>query len=286
MNTYIVNVTGTYTRDEIPPRCRKPRPVTHEASAQVDIPMVTSDDAPVAFRVHGVEDHAKEIRTFKGHLFSPYLPHYRQNEPTLPGSIYFPQDVNTEHEHTVRYNLGYDIDSEKAFRDAAATYYRRFLIVDGIVWTTTKEPCYEVATFGMGRNHGGTSLMVGTVSRGGYVFRADEFEMARAHAIEVAEQRGDSLSIPRMREDDGERIEVLLSEAVTVVPTHPAPLEVRRLRSEYGAAVARLRDAHNATEDEECFAEVARLRQEITERGFTPFEGRPEPREGRWDVAA
>src|SRR5690606_27936673 len=136
-------------------------------------------------------------------------------EPTLPGSVHFPQDVDTEHHHLRIPYTPNPIDSDEAFYNAAAEHYRQFLIIDGIVWVETGEPSYSVDTFGMGHNHGGTGLMVNAGAAGrhsGKTFRADEFEAALAHAIQVATGRGDTKDVARFERDpeDFRRIEILL----------------------------------------------------------------------------
>lgn len=287
MKHFAISLTGTYTRDEIPPRCRKPRPVTYETSAQVEVPMISSDDAPVAFRIREIEDHIKEIRPFDGRLFAPYLPHSRQEEPSLPGSVHFPQDVDTERHH-LRYTPN-PIDSDEAFYDAAAEHYRQFLIIDGIVWVEIGEPSYSVDTFGMGHNHGGTGLMVNAGAAGrhsGKTFRADEFEAAHAHAIETAANRGDTESVARFERDPEEyrRIEVLIPEAVTLVTVPPTPKEVRELRWEYDTARRRLEGADTPDEETEAFARVVALRKQIVALDHTPVQPREVPYEARHGI--
>lgn len=284
MKHFAISLTGTYTRDEIPPRCRKPRPVTYETSAQVEVPMVSSDDAPVAFRIRDVEDRIKEIRTHDGRLFAPYLPHAHQEEPSLPGSVHFPQDVDTERSNLR--HVTFNVDSDEAYYQQAQEHYRQFLIIDGIVWVETGEPSYSVDTFGMGHNHGGTGLMVNAGAAGrrsGKTFRADEFEAALAHAIQVATGRGDTKDVARFERDpeDFRRIEILLPEAVTLVTPPPVPKEVRDLRFEYSIACDRLSRVSTPDEEAEAFETVSRLRSEIIKRGHSPIDPKFQPYEAR-----
>lgn len=279
MKYFTVSLTGTYTRDEIPPRCRKPRPVTHETSTQVEIPMVSSDDAPVAFRIRGLEDRIKEIRTHDGRLFAPYLPEAHQTGPSRPGSAHFPQVIDTEQGNL--HQIIRDADSDEDFRQQAQKHYHRFLIIDGTVWREASEPGYSVTTFGLGNNHGGTSLMVDT-SRG-MVFRADEFDAALAYAIQVAAERGDTEYVSRFK-GNPERyrdIEVLIPEAVTLVTPAPVSKEVRNLRVEYSIACYRLDQATTPDEEAEAFESVSRLRSEIIERGYSPVKSDARPYEAR-----
>lgn len=282
MSHFAISLTGTYTRDEIPPRCRKPRPVTHETSAQVEVPMVTSDEAPVAFRIREIEDRVKEIRTFDGRLFAPYLPWSRQEEPSLPGSLHFPQDVNTERDRPFRSG-----ESDEDYYRNAEAYYRQFVIIDGVVWRETSEPGYHVSTLGLGGLNGSsTSLGVSTRKDHGTLFRADEFEAALAWAREVANERGDR-STRYIDPESVERhraIEVLVPEAVTLVTVAPAPKEVRDLRFKYSLARDYLNRATTPDEETERFAEVVSLREAIIKRGHSPIESDARPYEARHDA--
>lgn len=92
----------------------------------------------------------------------------------------------------------------------------KFLLVDGFIYCQVNEPFYEVHTYGMGHNHGGTTLSVSWTPPGeeeyALCFNALEAGAAIAKATEVAEKRGDTDSIGTFTE----RITVLLPEAVTL----------------------------------------------------------------------
>lgn len=281
MEHFAINLTGTYTRNEIPPRCRKPRPVTHEASAQIEVPTVTADDAPIAFRIHGIEDHIKDIRTFDGRLFTLYLPHARQTEPSLPASVHFPQDVDVTRHHRIPNRA----ESEDEFYQTVEAFFGGFLIIDGVVWVESREPAYEVVTFGLGGD-GSTALVVTDRATHGNVFRADEFEAARAFAEGVARQHGDRqgrYEDPRSAERY-RAIEVLIPEAVTLVTATPAPRDIRDLRFNYSLARDRLSRASTPDDEKEHFTEAVRLRDEIIMRGYSPVEPEVHPYEARHEA--
>lgn len=179
---FAVTVHGTYTRSEVPPRCRKPRPVLYDTTATVTVESVSSSAAPVALRVTELRDEERapsEIRTYQGRLYAPHESYYRQEGPTVPGDSRFPSEVTTH-----RYDHA---SSSEEFLSAIIDAYKPFLIIDGIVWAETSEPGYLVATFGIGGVNGTTSLMVSDRTDYGTLFRADEFEAARAHAVEVSQ---------------------------------------------------------------------------------------------------
>lgn len=281
MQNFTLNITGTYTREEIPPRCRKPRPVTYDASAQIEIQALTQDQAPVAFRIKALRGHedfeaTNDIRTASGRLYAPYLPYSRQTEPTIPGDSNFPQNVEAN-----RWDYS-NTDSQEAFTQKVEEHYNAYVIIDGAVWVETREPYYTVATFGFGNNHGGTGLMVSGNS--GNTFRADEYADALACAIETARDRGDTKDVARFtnRPEEYRAIEVLIPDAVTLVTVSPAPKEVRDLRFDYEYARGHLKDAETPDAETKAFAEVTELREKIVALGYAPIAPRDQnPYEAR-----
>lgn len=274
---FAVTVHGTYTRSEVPPRCRKPRPVLYDTTATVTVESVSSSAAPVALRVTELRDDERapsEIRTYQGRLYAPHESYYRQEGPTVPGDSRFPSEVTTH-----RYDHA---SSSEEFLAAIIDAYKPFLIIDGIVWAETSEPGYLVATFGIGGINGTTSLMVSDRTDYGTLFRADEFEAARAHAVEVSRDRGD-----RADQYEGEAaetyraIEVLIPEAVTLVTVPPEPMEVRDLRFEYSTARNHLSRARTPDEETDAFEEVVRLREAIIRHGHAPLASEARPYEAR-----
>lgn len=281
--SFQITVTGTYTRTEIPPRCRKPRPVTYDTNATATVETVSTEAAPVAFRVakrFSDEESVTEIRTHEGKLYAPYRPAHRQEEATIPGDALFPSEID-EHSHGLtRYKLRYPSSAEE-FAAAVSERFAQFLIIDGTVWAEAAEPGYHVATYGLGGLNGSTGLSVSTRKDHGTLFRADEFDAALAHAIETSHDRGDD---PTRYEQNGERcreIEVLIPEAVTLVTIPPTPKPVRRLRWDYDSARNRLRDASTPDEETRAFQEVVRLREAILQTGHTPAESDARPYEAR-----
>lgn len=98
--------------------------------------------------------------------------------------------------------------------DKAQKQMKDFLLVDGVLFKVTGEPRYVIDHFGLGHNHGGTSLSVCTFDRGDYeaVYSALDGELAVKDAKEAALSCGDTESVPFIKE----RIKVLLPDAVKV----------------------------------------------------------------------
>lgn len=210
-----VTITFTYCTDNvIPPRCRKPRLVQERSSVVITVPEVTTDEAPVAFRVQPYSSLSslEEYRWWGGKTWVPHLPWSHQTEPTLPGSDHFPAEQS---------DRAYGTDGlAEAEAWITERWSHRYLIIDGVVWIETGEPRYVVMTFGLGHNHGGTALMTSAgynsnIGKERY-FRADEYDEARAEAIRVALARSDTDSVARITVEPP--IEVLIPEAVRCQP--------------------------------------------------------------------
>jgi hypothetical protein len=208
-----------WNHNVIPPRCRKPRTVEHEGVTEIEIPEVTGDEAPVAFRVPEISRDATEIRWWNNELWQPYRPWSHQQEDSRPGSKYFPAEQRAE-----SYLVPYSADGLDETLPYITEWFGRFLIVDGVVWKQAGEPRYVVMTFGLGHNHSFTSLSTdshynGNIHRSRY-YRADSFDDAKAEAIRVALERGDTDSVPMIEHEPP--IEILIPEAVRCQPEQEA----------------------------------------------------------------
>lgn len=95
---------------------------------------------------------------------------------------------------------------------------KKFLLVDGELYTQTTEPRYVVMTFGLGHNHGGTALMVTNYYnpniRKDCYFSALQGDEAVAYANEKAKARGDTDDVGKFEK----QIVVHLPELVKVNP--------------------------------------------------------------------
>lgn len=192
---FVVGIKGFWVnQNEIPPRARKPRRVEHPYSTTVSVSSVASEDAPVSMVVDEPIGGPKEYRHDGNGWFVRHLPYAHQTEPSIAGGPHF----RREHEMP-RYDCC-EYDSEDEFEEGAWAYADQFLIVDGVVWQRAPEPTYLIATFGLGGNHGGTGLMVGaprSPNEHSNTYSANQFDLAKQRAIEVAAARGDTESVKR-----------------------------------------------------------------------------------------
>lgn len=194
----------------IPPRCRKARPVAQHVKLEIPIKEITAADAPVAIEVESY-DEVKQYRWYGRKLYHAYKPHSKQTAPSIPGDKHFPADRSF-----LSYELS-EADDEASARKLVKERFKGFLIIDGEVYHEASEPVYRIMTFGLGGD-GSVSLttdheiMAGSPAGSGY-YRADEYELAKQHAIKTASRWGDKNLLATI-DDREERIRVFIDEAI------------------------------------------------------------------------
>lgn len=206
----------------IPPRCRKPRYVPTKVEVSYDIPEVGLDLAPVAIIQRGSTKYGGVDRigfngktvyhVYQGKLYTRVryshfvcLNSKKDRQATIK-DIYVDSRWGSTH-------------SEQEAQDRYAQCMSEYLIIEGKLCIEIGEPRYVVSTFGLGCNHGGTSLMVdnsynSNISKDRY-FRCDDFASAKAFHKKLALLRGDTKSLPVY---GAERFEVLLPEVLRIDP--------------------------------------------------------------------
>lgn len=189
-------VSGEWTDPAyIPPRCRKPRSKTYQASTEVTIETVTPGDAPMAFTV--TENCPPMTVPVRSHDDSLYRPLMLRARHTLNG---------TDDRHLTPHDSEWDGWSHRSYEentneaawasDAHKHYDGLYLIIEGHVWVRCHEPRFYMTTFGFGGGHGGTGLFTEWYDRGAGAadcyFRADQFREAQTAAIALATGRDDT----------------------------------------------------------------------------------------------
>jgi hypothetical protein len=121
------------------------------------------------------------------------------------------------------------------------------ILIDGEVWRACPEPVYRIMTFGLGHNHGGTSVnpyipyASEDLDQVGFASALDYDEAVEA-AVRVAEERGDDRSLDRLRACS--RIEVLIPDVFTLESiARRRALAVAEAKDAVAAAAAKVRDA-------------------------------------------
>lgn len=209
-NAFPITVEATWTEaDVIPPRCTKPRDISHDIQHMVTVPMIGAEEFPVALISRNWEG-VKEYHFYDGHLYAPYLPNSRQTEMFTAGSESFSAEQRLSGwGHRYR-----TLDEMHAHIEAS---YNTLLIVDGKVWTkTTYEPYYEVYASGTTwTSPKRTFLSVTTHSNQAEytLFNANEREEAIAYAMAITPEEKRAETLKRFESEEA-TIEVLIPAAV------------------------------------------------------------------------
>lgn len=203
----------------LPPRCRKQRYEEREESINVNLREVPADALQLAFEDVSYEGKGK-IFLYNHKLWVKRKPEVVEGKSYTPlewlkncrekGSCYFRTEFD-------RIYHGMDTSREAVVKQARKDM-QGLILVDGDLYEQTPEPRYVVMTFGLGYNHGGTSLCVTyhynpNLAKSAY-FSALQDKEAVARAKEVAATRGDTESIPRIKAE----LIVHMPELVRVKP--------------------------------------------------------------------
>jgi len=163
------------------------------------------------------------------------------------------------------YSDGYGLnESKREDRDAVIARANRdmaeYILIDGVLYHSTGEPMYNICTFGLGHNHGGTGFFVDycynpNLSKDSY-FNAAEYEKAMDYAIDIAARRGDTNDVSRFQEDkknEYHKIKVFDMKYVT-----------RNPQQEYGEGEEFLNDIEKIIESSESTTKAGLLCMMLT----------------------
>lgn len=213
-----------YEEGYIPPRCKNTRYRETEAICKIYLTCITPDEAPTAFLVKDGKSII-DCRYFKDNVYVRVKASSRRAH--AEGWWDFEElKARIEIENTrgaIRIGSGYEHNIENC-RKYIHNKYSDYLIIDNYgdmeVWVKTGEPRYVVMTFGLGNNHGSTNYFVEfgyneNLSKKAY-FNALQHEEAKKFALKIAWGRGDTESVPRIKE--GPVIDVWIPEAVKIKP--------------------------------------------------------------------
>ena len=213
-----------YEESYLPPRCHKLRYNEREEHVDINLSEVTMTDLQLAFEDFSYNG-AGEIFFYKGKLW---------RKSSIRDICAGGEDEHGYHtplealawwnEHGSRYfccrypDHDEQYTSRKAMLKKARSDMRGYLLVDGELYQVTTEPRYCIYTFGLGHNHGGTSLSVDyrynpNISKFRY-FSALQGEAAVSEANRIAQMRGDSKDVGRFKAE----IKVYMPELVKVKP--------------------------------------------------------------------
>ena len=217
----IFNVSYRHDETYLPtPRCRKLRHREAHGSMEVDVRYIFKEQANPAFRVTEFDMHASDfvvytIYQYAGTLWKLALKdNFCCGAPHEPATVEELRDIfDRYHSHCQHGQLG-SLEEEA---NRVYEYAKDFLLIDGELYRPCGEPIYNITTFGLGHNHGGTGFFVEynynpNLSHRSY-FNALHRTDAIAYAVKVATERGDTNSVPRLQ-NPRYNIEVLDASAI------------------------------------------------------------------------
>lgn len=177
---------------------------------------MTTEDAPVGFEVPGREwarvdgeaqlvEVLRPARVHDGRLYVQVMTPDKEPVPA-DGAEALDAIFHTGHDGMASLGAPESLSDAQGTADAEAS---RYLSVDGQLWRATGEPVYQISTYGLGGNYGGTSLSAEFLPERApgaehaldeFYYPADQHEAAIAGALRVAEERGDTRSLELIRD--------------------------------------------------------------------------------------
>lgn len=208
-------------------RHRKLRERYVENNIDIEIAEPNEKDFPIAFIVHdyqSVYDDAKscndfngtnnyeifaeEVRTYNNRLYKPVrITHGSAISLHFESLDYIKNRLTNRKPYNVR---GEEFTENSIIKESnieeeikrVKEKSKQHVIFNNVVWEGCGEPMYNITTFGLGHNHGGTGFFIdyqynSNISNKNY-FNALEREKAIAYGKQVALNRGDTESVERM----------------------------------------------------------------------------------------
>lgn len=185
-----------YDEMYLPPRCRNPKHRECEEYVDIELKETNFDMLKLAFEDNSYNGQGK-IYLYEGKLWTAV--YYHTTPLGASPSWCKAHNITSSLDYLkwISYNSSrYFCNSNRELVVAAAQKdMDGFLLVDGILYTQTREPRYEIVTFGLGNNHGGTGMFCAYLPQDvdeRYCFSALEGDKAVKYANEVATRRGDT----------------------------------------------------------------------------------------------
>ena len=195
-----------YEESYLPPRCRKLRYRECEDYVYVNLKEININELKLAFVDNSYSGKGK-IYFYKGKLWckskmpnTNIVEDLRERGNKIDTSLDYLIWCN-EHCSTYfffsrdREECGVDTSKDAVIK-CVIRDMKCYILVDGELYMQTAEPRYEINTFGLGHNHGGTGMFCAygynpNIRKDNY-FSALEGEQAVAYANKVAANRGDT----------------------------------------------------------------------------------------------
>lgn len=210
-----------YEESYLPPRCRKPRYIEREEYIDVELAEASKEQLQLAFVVDEY-DRDGHIYAYGGKLWRKAITRdiaCDDSRNSLSALKYWNKNSSRYFRFEFdRIYSGYKTD-RKSVVEQAQSDMQGYLLVGRTLYIETQEPMYCIYTFGLGHNHGGTSLSVNyryncNISHMRY-FSALDGEKAVKEAKQIALGRGDTDSIKYIKR----KIKVYMPELVSREPS-------------------------------------------------------------------
>lgn len=195
-----------YEESYLPPRCRKLRYRECEDFINVTLKEVDPAELQLAFEDNSYSGKGK-IFFYHGKLWSKQKMWSGAEEhgckTALEWLVWCHENCSTFFKFSFdREHYGEDTSREAVIK-VARNSVKNYILVDGELYTRTAEPRYEIITFGLGHNHGGTGMFCEyhynpNIRKDNY-FPATEGEAAVAYANKIAAERGDTKDVGRFK---------------------------------------------------------------------------------------
>lgn len=204
-----VTVFFSYTASVVPPRCRNPRNVAmHDGKVTVTIPRIAKEDAPIAIIATDTMSFKSaeypcvtktRYKFWNKQLYREVCDGYASREPDSKlGKITVDRRCTWE---SYNYDSPRICDTYEAQIQSIEAFYSQFVMIGNQMAKKAPEPMYVIQTFGLGCNHGGTSLCVdnwyNSNIRWESYYRLDQLKEAMKIKDAVAKGRGDTKDIGR-----------------------------------------------------------------------------------------
>lgn len=206
-----LNINYYYNQKFLPTkRHKKVRERQIKDVISVNISELTEDVFPIAFIVHDMKSIQEGMTSFEN---ESYVIH--NLERIVCKKRYIDNDIEfSENSVIVEEN-------KKEVRRMLRNSAKHYIYFDRKFWSVCGEPRYNIITFGLGHNHGGTGFFIEyeynpNISSKNY-FSALQRNEAIAYGKSVALNRGDTESVDGIGKYDN--IEVVMPEMVKVNPT-------------------------------------------------------------------
>lgn len=198
-----------FHESEIPPRCRKPRMIGHKDTVNVKINEASEADAPAAFIFHSYNKKPLKVLLYKDCLYKEARISFYNGKELEEYSF----DDIPWHSVLSKYTPPGEYTTKAEYIAYLKVKSRDYLIVNRTLYVRCYEPYYEITTFGCYGD--GTAIFPQFSCKSRkvvYGYSSLDRGTAISDAIKIANGRGDSKCVERIKNLSQGHIEVLLPE--------------------------------------------------------------------------